>query len=113
VPLLSPNFVFDVFCDNVRATDASSEDNVYGATGMLEGQVVLGAVQCRGGAQDLRDVRHCIVSADALLACDFLILELSVAVRPIIVEAHISSHQCVRANCSRVKRVETPMLCNT
>lgn len=44
---------------------------------MLEGQVVLGAVQCRKGAQDLRDVRHCIVSPYALVACDVLILEVS------------------------------------
>lgn len=77
---------------------------------MLEGQVVLGAVQCRKGAQDLRDVRHCIVSPYALVACDVLILEVSAT------PDQSSSNSISRlriVNNPRVKRVETSMLCNT
>ena len=69
---------------NARDTDAPRE------------RVVDRDVRRSGGARcsawDLRDVRHCIVSPSALLACDFLILELSAATG----QSSSSSLSCAR-----------------
>lgn len=75
---------------NARDTDAPWE-RVVDRDVRRSGGARCSALQKRR-AWDLRDVRHCIVSPSALLACDFLILELSAATG----QSSSSSLSCAR-----------------